>query len=760
MKKLRKIAPIILALIIASTAIMMKIMEPHKESDTWLNIMENQSIDFRFKHRGDIPNSDKIVLAVVDEKSLFKEGNWIWPRYKFAEMLSVLSEAGAKVVAFDIVFAEPDTNSGQINSIIHDIQRQYLQKHGEPDDFIHYLTQYQQTKDNDQLLADAIKHSKSAIVLGYYFEFEQQAYLNDEDIQHLAHNITHGAYKNILRSPGIAAGEEINMFEPTVYPQSNITIISQATPYSGYFNMLPDKDGTVRRMQSVIRHDDQLYPPLSLAALSCYLDTGIGIRFVKNEEGRCAVDRLFIGDKIIPTDDMGRFYINYRGGGKTFPHISITDILHRNFPAGTFKDKIVIVGATAIGIYDVRVTPMDELFPGAEVHANIIDMILHDSMLKKPSWGPAFYVMAVLLGTLLLALLLPRSGAIPGALIAAALTLCYYYTVQYIFNKGYIVELVIPLLSIISAYIIITIYIYFAESRKKAFIKNAFSTYLAPAIVEQLIEHPDKLVLGGESRKITAFFSDVQSFTSISEKLSPQELVELLNEFLTEMTDIILQYQGTVDKFEGDAIIAFFGAPVELENQAESACRSSVMMQKKLAELRAKWKNAGKPELKMRIGLFTGDAVIGNMGSKNRMDYTMMGDTVNTAARLEGTNKNYGTYILMGENTKNKINPEEFFIREIDSIQVVGKQKPINIYELVGFQQDIDQNFRQAAESYAAGLAAYRLGNWEQAIAFFDQALEYQPNDPPTNTIRARCIEYQLTPPPSPWEGVFMMKTK
>ncbi|MBU4388541.1 MAG: adenylate/guanylate cyclase domain-containing protein, partial [Proteobacteria bacterium] len=273
------------------------------------------------------------------------------------------------------------------------------------------------------------------------------------------------------------------------------------------------------------------------------------------------------------------------------------------------------------------------------------------------------------------------------------------------------------------------------------------------------IDSPEKLVLGGEQRVITAFFSDVQGFTSISESLTPHELVELLNEFLTEMTDIILNNEGTVDKFEGDAIIAFFGAPNYLENQAEVACKSCVEMQKRLAELRIKWKESNKPELKMRIGLCTGSAVVGNMGSKNRMDYTMMGDTVNTAARLEGVNKIYGIYTLISETTYES-GGKGFLTREIDSIKVVGKKEPVSIYELIGFSDDNNEKMQKITGLYSKGLNAYRNRNWEKAVEFFKDVLEVAPDDGPSITMLARCKEFILNPPEKDWDGSFSMKTK
>jgi len=331
---------------------------------------------------------------------------------------------------------------------------------------------------------------------------------------------------------------------------------------------------------------------------------------------------------------------------------------------------------------------------------------------------------------------------------------------QYLFSsQGWILNLVYPLSVMLLLYLSITMYRYLVENKQKRFIKDAFSTYLAPSVVKQLVDSGQNLELGGEEREITAFFSDVQGFTSISEKLTPHELVELLNEFLTEMTDIILEHEGTVDKFEGDAIIAFFGAPNILPNHAEKACIATTKMQKRLVELREKWQTQDKPMLHMRVGLCTGPAVVGNMGSRSRMDYTMMGDTVNTAARLEGVNKVYSIFTMIADETFKGIG-EHLQAREIDSINVVGKTEPVSVYQILGYPEDIDEPMAEAYAGYAEGLAAYRDRQWDQAIAAFEKVLAIAPDDGPSKTMQARCIEYKADPPPEDWNGSYAMKTK
>jgi len=709
-------------------------------------LMELKSIDLRFKARGPIQPGPDVVLAVVDERSLTREGNWVWPRSKFAKLVNVLSGEGGKGLSFVVAFLEPDTTDDGIIKAVQTIDDKMKREGIENSSVNETLEKLKTGADNDRLLADAIKNSKATAVLGYFFEFTPEDTLNDQNIDELLGMVTGSEHKLVSGNPsGLLTAQ---------YPKANIPQISAAANYSGFFNMSPDIDGTARKLPMVIKCKNRLFAPLSFRALNAWFQDDFMLKF-SDMEGV----RLLHDETKIPLDQNGFIWVNFRGGGKTFPHISITDILHNNFPENTFKDKIVLIGATAIGIYDVRVTPFEELFPGLEVHANIIDMVLSRDFLLPVS---SFMNMILILSTgISLGFLLRKLGGYSGAIAFLAMFGGYIFLTHYLFSfQNLIINGIYPLLTILLTYISVTTFKYLTESQQKAFIKDAFSTYLAPSVVNTLIQSPEKLVLGGEEREITAFFSDVQGFTSISEKLSPKELVDLLNEFLTEMTNIILKYQGTVDKFEGDAIIAFFGAPIDLENQREAACMATIEMQKRLVELRAGWKARNMPELHMRAGMCTGTAVVGNMGSKNRMDYTMMGDTVNTAARLEGVNKIYGTYTMIGEPTLYENMKEKIITRELDSIYVVGKFEPVKIYEIIGLREECDESTDDLIRWYHDGLTAYRNQNWEEAIICFNEALTLFPDDPPSKSMQARCEEYQINPPGEDWKGAYRMTSK
>jgi adenylate cyclase len=622
-----------------------------------------------------------------------------------------------------------------------------------------YLMQARDNADNDLIFANAIRESEASVVLGYFFQTSAEGleHVDEETVKQHIKNARGSRY--VLTRDISGQDQDTSKNVPVleaIMPQSNIPVIAQSAQHSGYFNIIPDPDGMCRWINLIVRCREKLYAPLSLQALRAYTRRTSTVVMDGWVVAGIEIGRQFP----IPTEESGKFLVNYRGGPKTFPHISITDILNHRVPPETFKDKIVLVGATAIGIYDIRATPFSSVYPGPEIHATVIDSILHHDFLYRPNWAVIFDMAAIILIGVSLGLLLPRLRAIHGSVVAIGSLITYIILCQYLFNhRGAWLNIVYPAVVLILTYISLTLYKYLTEERQKKFIRDAFSTYLAPSVVTQIIQSPEKLVLGGEDRVITAFFSDIQGFTSISEKLNPTEIVELLNEFLTEMTDVILSHEGTVDKFEGDAIIAFFGAPNMLKDHAARACKACIDMQKRLVELRAKWKAENRPELKMRIGLSTGSAVVGNMGSKNRMDYTMMGDTVNTAARLEGVNKMYGTYTMISDSTYMPAK-DEIFVRELDTVHVVGKEEPVGVYELLGYPGEIDGDLRSLVEQYTQGLAAYRNQSWDEAIDHFSASLSINSLDGPSQTMLNRCRDFKVTPPGTDWDGAFTMTTK
>ncbi|MFC2075455.1 CHASE2 domain-containing protein [candidate division KSB1 bacterium] len=423
-----------------------------------------------------------------------------------------------------------------------------------------------------------------------------------------------------------------------------------------------------------------------------------------------------------------------------------------------FKDKVLFYGLTATGTHDLNPMPFNPRYPMLGLHANAFNTILTRKFIHRPEeFGNALMMLVI---GLMMGFLLPRFRPVVGALFVMLLALVYLMASFFLFKyRGTWIDVTGPVAIITLSYLVITFYNYITEEREKKYIKGAFQHYLSPTVIEQLVDNPDMLSLGGERKVLTAYFSDVAGFSSISEKLEPEELVSLLNEYLTEMCDIILDYEGTVDKFEGDAIIAFFGAPISYDDHAKRACFACLDMQSRLVELRKVWAEQSRPVLNVRMGVNTGAMVVGNMGSKTRMDYTMMGDSVNLAARLEGAGKQYGIYTMISQFTLD-VAGEFLEVRELDRIRVMGKEEPVYVYELLSRAGELNSDQKTLVTGYNRGLELYKGAKFKEAGAEFSSLLKDFPDDGPAKTYVARCEEFRAEPPPSEWDGVYVLKSK
>ena len=422
------------------------------------------------------------------------------------------------------------------------------------------------------------------------------------------------------------------------------------------------------------------------------------------------------------------------------------------------QDKILIIGLTATGTHDIASIPLHNEYPGVGTYHNVVNTIINGVYIRKP--GTLVNVLMILCVALI-------SGFATGRLtsrkslalaIGSFLLLNAVIFFAFVFYSVWIEQLGANLALLIPSVCIISIKLINEEGQKR-FIKNAFARYMAPDVIEQLMEHPEALELGGESRRITIFFSDVAGFSTISEKLSPRELVDLLNEYLTEMTDIIISHSGTIDKYEGDAIMAFYGAPHPYPDHEIRACMAAIDMKRRLRELQEHWRHIGQHELYVRMGMNTGEAVVGNMGSKMHMDYTAMGDSVNLASRLEGANKHYGTTAMISENTYRNAK-DVIEVRRLDNIRVVGKTEPILIYELLGKKDSLPQKVYDMLGKYHEGLKMFDERQWKRALKHFNEALDILSDDGPSQTYIKRCDEFLKRPPSKNWDGVYTFKTK
>ncbi len=719
----------------------------------FLDIVELKTLDLRFKSRGVMQADDAIALAVIDEKSLDREGRWPWPRSKIARLVDYLSDDGARVIGFDIGFVEPDENNNL--PFIQQLESKINELRVDSEDLERFLAESKILADNDLILAHSIKQSKAKVILGYFVHMSQESLgyeIKDEDIEDRVSQVSKSKYPIVQFSEKNAAD---HILVDSYTPEVDLKILNESAHSLGYLNMIPDLDGVVRWLPLMIRCRGEILSPLSIQSAWHYL--GRPPLIVKMAS--YGVEGIQMGDISIPTDETGQMVINYLGPPKTFPHYPITDIINHKVPKGTFKDRIVLVGATALGIYDMRNTPFSAVYPGLEVHATIIDNILRQNFLIRPDWTKILDLLAIVLIGVIAGIVIPRLNAIRGILFAIALFIAHILVCRLFFVRyGLWFNIIYPLAALVILYVSHTIYKYMTEERERKKIKGAFTHYVSSSVVNVMLKHPEKLKLGGERKELTILFSDIKGFTTIAESVTPEELVHLLNEYLTVMTDVIFKYDGTLDKYIGDGIMALYGAPLDIPDHPRKACLSAIEMMKELKMLNEKWIGEGREPVDIRIGINTGSMLVGNMGSKQRFDFTAMGDSVNLGSRLEGANKSYKTNIIIGESTYERVK-DEFVCMELDSVKVKGRKRPVRIYSLLGSKELLEIP-ETIVSQFNEAVNVYKARKWEEAIKIFENIAAKDPNFYPAQVYIDRCRDFKENPPPSDWDGVYVMPSK
>ncbi len=768
------------------------------------HLFELKTYDQRLKWRGDRDVSGTVVAAVIDEKSLDREGMWPWPRQKMAALIKKLSDDGAKVIGLDIFFTEPDKSLNV--TLISQVEKKLTDLNIRDNSLISYLQNEKKLADSDAVFAEAIKNSEAKVVMPYFWHVNKESLgydIPEEELDKrykiLSNSVFSVIYDQAPRDYDAFRSSDIKPYAPEV----NIEMLTEPAAGSGYINPPASEDGIIRRMPMAVKFRDEVFTAFALQCAWQYLDCPpLALRIAVDY----GIEGITLGKLFVPTDEEGDLLINYYGPGETIPHFSVTDVLHDELPKGTFKDKIVIVGSVAQGAHDLRNTPFDTGLPGLEIHASAIENIINNDFIEKIKENiPEYDYLAVIIMGFLVAFILPRTRAVTGMLLTALLLILFTYICLWLFAEyGLWVNMVYPILGVILLYTALTAYHFLIEEKNKRFLHSTFSSYLSPELIDDMVSSGTMPELGGEERTITAFFTDIQGFSVFSEKLTASQLVELLNEYLATMTDILLEQKGTLDKYEGDAIIAFLGAPWDIADHPLRACKVAVDMQGELMDLRNKWKAEKQPaeeterniknippeewtpgdkwpkvvhNMMMRIGINSGEIVVGNMGSKMRMNYTMMGDSVNLAARLEAGAKHYGIYSAVSEYTLNMeyINENgekdcafnHVEARFIDNIRVVGKSEPVKIYELCSMKGGLTDKEKELFNLFDQGVQYYRKMRWEAAIECFKEALKFERipegETTPSEVYIKRCEQYLEKPPVQPgeeWDGVYSMTEK
>ena len=671
-------------------------------------VLDRKLLDFRYLVRGPLTPTPDVVIVGIDEASLAEVGRWPWPRHRLAQLVERLHAGGATAIGLDIVFDEPATSIDRaaLESALAANPRQTA---GE-------LRQaLSGALDEDAQLAAAFRHAGN-VVLAHFFEFggRPTAALPSHRLPEMTVMLAGGA--TLATAPGLQSATTV---------RAPIPVLASAASGSAHINFTPDPDGFYRRVPMGVRVGDRLVPAFGLELLRRHLGE-VAAGAIITPAG---VTDVRIGSHVLPVDGAGQLWLDFLGPPGAMPQVSAADVLGDRVPAGTFAARIALVGFTAMGFDEVP-TPFTAVAPGLDLQATVLDNLLRGRALRRPWWlVPAEAATVVALGLLVGAALrwLPGGWA---AAAAAALALGYLVATQALFTSA---SLALGGIYAVGAIMLSTIggaiYRSVVEEGEKRKVREAFRHYVNPEIAELIAREPARLRLGGERRAVTVLFSDINGFAGMAEHLPPETLGELLNEYLEAMTDVVFTHGGLLDKYIGDAVMAFWGAPADEPDHAVLCCHAALDMRAALARLNVRWHEAGLPQIHIRIGINSGEAIVGNFGSSRRFSYTAVGDDVNLASRLEQLNTRYGTGVLVTSWTRSAIG-DDFLCREIDHTHVKGRAQPVTVYELLGRRRDDgDGHIARRVAAWEDALDAYRRGEWTDAEARLDALAAADPDD-------------------------------
>jgi adenylate cyclase len=686
--------------------------------------LEAQLLDLRFRLRPAVPPSDDIVLVLIDDESIREIGRWPWSRAVIADALAQLTAAGARTIGIDLLVGEPELGAmpaawlDRLRQVLGDAEGQGTS--GLDADRI--LARFFDRVSGDTELA-ARMGAAGDVVLPFSFEFSGSTEASvpepPRDVATTAFRIVHGPRP---------AREMLPVVTSLLAP---IPELAATATGLGHTNARLDRDGAARFEFPAVSYGRNVYPSFALEVARHHL--GVPRDQVRLELGRS----IWLRDRLVPTDELTRLVVSYRGANR-FRTVSFAQLLAGEIPAAQFEDKVVLIGGSAAGVGDRFFTPFTRVMPGVERHATVIDSILRQDFMTRRNETVPVDLGFVVIGGLLIGWLGQRGrllapslgfGAIVVAVVAANLWA--------FFGLGRWLNLFLPLFSIVAVYAAVILYKYFIEERQERRIRAAFQHYLSPSLVEQVARDPALLRLGGEQKELTVLFADLRNSTGLGAKLPPGEFVRLLNEAMDTMTRVLFAHDGMLDKFTGDGLVAVFGAPLPQPDHALRACRAALGMLTELAPVQARWARPELPPLDLGIGINTGSMIIGNMGSRQRFSYTVIGDEANLGARLEAANKDFQTRILISEATWERVK-DEIAARELDVVTLRGMARPVRVFEVVG-TRPLPSGEARRLEQFAAGLAAWRRERWAEAKALFEQVLAANPDDRPSQLYLERC---------------------
>ncbi len=687
------------------------------------------------------PADAPVLIVDIDELSLKKLGQWPWPRTIMAQLVGKLRQSGAAVIGFDVLFSEPDRTSPQM------LMSLLTERGAGEEDAKRLLASMQ---DPDGQFAKAI--AGAPVVVGF-------------DL-----TATGGKGNPVVKAGfswvGASGANPLRFVRSFPDAVSALPQLQKAAAGNGFVNQISDWDNVVRRVPLLLRLGDKAVPSLAAETLrvglgaSSYIGRYSGAQVAKSFGENTGLNAIKIGPLAVPTDAKGQVVVHYarpRPRDEDARYISASKIIAGDFDPARIADRIVLVGSSAAGLNDLKATPITPDMPGVEIHAQLIEQILQQDFLFRPDWGPGAEILFAVVFGIIVIIAIPLVGALPSAGVAGVAMISAAAVSWFALRYGQLViDPVYPIGVLASVYLCGTLLNYRLTETRQREIREAFSRYMSPHYVAELARNPEKLKLGGEVKLITVMFCDIRGFTTMSEGLSAAELGQLINEFLTPMTDIIMAHKGTIDKYIGDCIMAFWNAPLDDPDHAKNAVAAAQEMRLKLVELNEAWTAESRPELHIGIGVNTGECSVGNFGSHQRFNYSLLGDPVNLSSRLEGLTKQYGVDLIIGEDTAAGVDDPGLI--ELDLVAVKGKMRAVRIFTLPPHPVESQQYLAR----HAALLAAYRRRDWDAALGMLEDPVLAAERDmaPLYGLFRERIEQLKVEPLPSDWDGVFVAHEK
>jgi adenylate cyclase len=705
----------------------------------FLKLMEHKMYDVFLQKTVKPPVTISVAVVDIDEYSLAKFGQWPWPRYRVALLLKKLQIAGVLAVGVDILFGEPDrTSPGVLKQNLKIDLGVNVGFTGLP----------AQLMDNDQVLAGIL--SEGDFCLGYSFAYGDNEVSETDSVLPLPLKMA------VVRESGSPHLTDLLPRGKMLIPP--LPVLMNSARHAGFMNTLTDRDGVLRQVPLLMSYGDHIYPHLSLATLMAALSGQIPDPVLKVTSG--GIEAIKIGTTVVPLLPNGAMLVNYKGPSRTFPYVSAGRVLEGSAELSVLENRVVFLGASATGLMDIRVSPLDEVFPGVEVNATVVNNILSQDFIRRPDWIPGLEMIVILLWGLITTFAIGWADARFALPVTLVLGVAAWYGGVFCLDRFQTwISPFFPLMVLAANFAVLNLVKYWFSERKKRFYRTAFSKYVSKAVVDQISESPDKMTLEGEEKEISIMFSDIRGFTSLSENLTPTQVTQLLHDYFTPVTRSIINNKGTLDKFIGDAIMCFWNAPLDVKGHQMLAVKTGFEMLTAVKKLNIEFQDKYGIQIDIGIGIHSGRCRVGNMGSSDLFDYTIIGDNVNLTSRLEGLTKFYGVKMVISLDVVPHL-PSDILVQELDQVRVKGKTEPVIIYTVYQPSEDRKTSVKTELAAHETALSSYQGKQFSKALDLFTILNEKYPGRKLYVLYQERCRIFLATPPPPDWDGVFEHQSK